>query len=69
MNVEQLQQQKAAARDKRRYLKVRPIEGGAWCIMEPRDFEDMTSEFHTYEVRDVWMTDAEWEALPEFDGW
>ena len=71
MSVEELQRQKAASRDKRKFLKVRPIEGGSWCIMEPCELEDMTGgeELQTYEVQDVWMTNDEWEALPEFQGW
>jgi hypothetical protein len=39
--------------------------------MEPCEFEDMTGgeELQTYEIRHVWMTDVELEALPEFEGW
>ena len=70
MNVEQLQQQKAAVSDKHRFVKFRPIEG-AWCVMKPSEYDAMThgEGLQTYEVLDIWMTDAEFDALQEFGGW
>lgn len=67
----QLQAEKAAARDKRRYVKVRPAGGGPWCICEPSEVQGLMDGEPPgeFEKVDVWMTDSEWEDLPEFEGW
>lgn len=67
LSVEQLQVQKAATRDKRRYVKI--AFDGTSCICEPREVGDMTDGCEGAVLSDVWMTEAEWEALPEFMGW
>lgn len=70
-NTAELQAQKAASRDKQRYVKI--TFDGQLCTCEPRDVETMLEGllecalFAT--VTDVWMTQAEYEALPEFMGW
>lgn len=60
-------EEEAAARDKKRFVKI------TWdhqsCIVEPRDLKDMTDGCDGAVLTDVWMTDAEWEALSEFAGW
>lgn len=67
LSSEQLQAQKAAARDKKRFVKI--TYDGASCICEPREVGDMTDGCDGAVLTDVWMTDAEREALPEFMGW
>jgi hypothetical protein len=55
---------------KRRYTRVRHIHGGSF-IDEPPVAEQFVSESENpdeYELEDVWMSPAEVEALPEFDG-
>lgn len=70
MNVEQLAAQKSAARDKKRFVKL--TYDGSSCYCRPNEVNDMLC----YEDRpqdftreDVWMTEAEYEELPEFMGW
>ena len=67
VSSEELQAQKAAARDKRRYVKI--TFDGASCICEPREVGDMTDGCDGAVLTDVWMSPAEWENLPEFAGW
>jgi hypothetical protein len=72
--TEQLAAQKAAARDKRRYVKVRPHKGEPWATFEPREAEAFLANASIddecdFETAEVWMTKAEFEALPEFGGW
>ena len=67
MTAASLQQQKAAARDKKRYVKIR-YDGQA-CIVEPHELADMVEGCDGAIVEDVWMTDEEWMKLPEFSGW
>lgn len=67
MTSAELQQQKAAARDKKRYVKI--TYDGAPCICEPRDVDDMLDGCDGATIEDVWMTVDEYEALPEFQGW
>lgn len=64
-----LQAQKAAARDKKRFVKL--TMDGASCIVHPNELDSMLAgeELETIEQSDVWMTEAQWEALPEFEGW
>ena len=66
-STEELQRQKAAARDKRRFVKI--TYDGQSCIVEPRDLEGMTDGCDGAVLTDVWMTESEWENLPEFLGW
>lgn len=62
-------QQKAAARDKKRF--VRMTVDGASCICRADETRDILTglpiDGATY--ADVWMTEDEYEALPEFTGW
>lgn len=54
-------------RDKKRYLKIK-AEGSS-CTVEPSELDSMTEDLEGFEVEEVWMTVAEYEALPEFAGW
>jgi len=58
-------------RDKHRYVKLRPKEGGPWCVCEPVEVESMMDgePAENFETQEVWMTRAEAEALSEFEGW
>jgi hypothetical protein len=52
------------------YVRVK-IKGtkGPVCICDPRDVADMTDDPETeYDLEDVWMTQAQVEALTEFEG-
>ena len=57
-------------RDKHRYVRV--VIDGQRCTMEPREAEALISsapiEADAYPLQDVWLTRAEFEALPEFQG-
>lgn len=67
MTTAELQAQKAAARDKKRYVRI--TYDGASCICESCDVDLMTQDLGVFELEDVWMTEVEWEQLPEFAGW
>lgn len=56
-------------RDKRRFVKL--TTDGSHCIVHTDELESILAgeELETIEQSDVWMTEAEWEALPEFQGW
>jgi hypothetical protein len=71
LSSEQLQVQKAAGRDKQRFVKIRPKDSGPWCIVEPCMVDNMLdgAPRDEYEIVDTYMTMAEVEALGEFEGW
>lgn len=54
----------------KRYVKLRPVGFGSWCIMEPKEAAAAVAENPecAHEVAEVWMTPSEYEALPEFEG-
>jgi len=53
-------------RDKRRYVRI--VIDGTRCTMPPSEaLESLVEDVST--VEDVWLTQAEYEALPEFAGW
>lgn len=56
-------------RDKKRYIRM-TIDGTS-CICEPREVAVMINDFdgEGATLTEVWMTEAEYEALPEFTGW
>ena len=58
---------------KRIYLKVRPKGGGPWAFTEPDDLmgtiDPVEDEGSIYEIAVVALTEDEFEALPEFEGW
>lgn len=58
----------ASRRDKHRYKRV--SYDGASYICKPDEVEDLIDSdgATTYEISDVWMTDDEYEQLPEFEG-
>jgi hypothetical protein len=49
------------------YAKIK-YEDGDWCICEPGAVADMTEGCQGFDVAEVQMTGAEFEALPEFNG-
>lgn len=70
MTTEQLAAQKASARDKRRFVKLTMY--GSSCTVRPEEVADMMEGREPDDPMtqtDVWMTQAEYEALPEFMGW
>jgi len=45
---------------------------GAWCISSVDDALDQLRELESddvFEFKKIWMTQAELDALPEFNGW
>lgn len=56
-------------RQKVRFVKITYDKQS--CVVRPNEVADMTdgmaSKDHT--LTDVWMSEAEFEALPEFAGW
>lgn len=48
---------------------VRVTFDGLSCICQPCDVEAMTDGCDGAKTEDVWMTEAQWNALPEFGGW
>ena len=65
---EEQAEQKHAARAKRRYVKLRLGTTGPSCIVVPAEAEAMLRDDADLTASDVWMTVAEFEALPEFEG-
>lgn len=49
------------------YAKVTYADGD-WCVCRPHEVRDMTVGCEGYTVAEVKMTEAEFEALPEFNG-
>lgn len=68
MTASDLQQQKAAARDKRRFIRM--TVDGASCICEPGEVKDMFDggDMDGCTLTEVWMTQEQYDALPEFEG-
>jgi hypothetical protein len=64
----QLAAQKRANTDKRRYVKL-DHKGGGFCIATPTEADAMRADDPDLIGHDVWMTQAEFEALPDFQGW
>jgi len=53
--------------DKHRYIKLK--HDGSFVVMEQCEVNDFVDGSDgAYEVDEVWMTTAEYEALPEFMG-
>lgn len=49
------------------YSKI-TFAGGDWCYCESKNVTQMTGDEKGYTVGEVQMTEAEFEALPEFNG-
>ena len=47
------------------YIKI-TFAGGGFCICEAKDLADMTEGAEGFRTEEVQMTEAEFEALPEF---
>ena len=55
---------------RKRRIAVRPVDGGQWCLCDDWDcVGQMIEEDGAYEFEFREMTDAEVEALGEFEGW
>lgn len=52
---------------KKTYIKISFADGG-FCICEPNAVADMTIGAEDFTTDEVQMTEAEFEALPEFIG-
>lgn len=68
--TEQLAAQKRVATDKKRFVKL--TYGRESCVCLPDEAEymlDGEEDPSQFRREDVWMTEAEYEALPEFGGW
>ena len=52
---------------KKTYIKITYQDGG-FCICEPKDVPDMIEGAEDYKTEEVQMTEAEFDALPEFQG-
>lgn len=48
------------------YTEIRST-GGTICVCEPKDVADMTEGSKGHAVSEVQMTEAEFNALPEFE--
>lgn len=63
--------------ERKLWWKVRPAEGGAWLYTDKLgnftdvlgDGDDAVRDGDAYELYAVMMTQAEIDALPEWDGW
>lgn len=68
MTVKEQQMQKAAARDKRRFIRM--TVDGSNCICEPGEVKDMFDggAMDGCKLTEVWMTQEQYDALPEFEG-
>lgn len=53
------------------YIRVRPKSGGPWCYMERCELKETIEgdDPANYDIEEVYMSDADWRALPEFEGW
>lgn len=50
------------------YIKITFAEGD-WCVCDPREVDSMTAgAVGGYKTEEAWMTEQEFEALPEFQG-
>ena len=70
MSTEELMQAKRAKTDKKRFVKLTMY--GSSCTCRPADVPDMMTGREPDDPMtqtDVWMTQAEFEALPDFGGW
>jgi hypothetical protein len=59
-------------RQKIRFVKI--TYDGSSVYVRPNEVDDMVDKGTNYELEgyvltDVWMSEAEYEALPEFAGW
>ena len=53
--------------EQKTYSKITFV-GGEWCVCEPKNVAAMTTGEEGFTVSEVQMTQAEFEALPEFNG-
>lgn len=68
-SADELAAQKRAKTDKKRFVKL--TLWGSSCICRPTEVADMLEGREPddpIKQQEVWMTEAEFEALPEFQG-
>lgn len=68
LTSEEQAEQKHAARAKRRYVRLTLAGTKSSFVAEPHEAEYMRKEDPDLVASDVWMTVAEFEALPDFGG-
>ena len=52
---------------KKMYLKVTTFPDRMKFVCDVKDLPAMTAESGAFETQEVWMTEAEFESLPEFE--
>lgn len=61
-------EERTKKRDKHPYVRV--SHDGSSCVMEGQEAEALLKEEPgVYDTTEVWMTRAEFGALPDFSGW
>jgi hypothetical protein len=55
-----------AQHDKRRYIRL--TSNGTTVICEPHEVQGIVDDGSEYTTSEVWMSPAEYEALPELQG-
>ncbi len=68
LTSEEQAEAKHAARAKRRYVALQLRGTGPKCVIEAADLESYLFDDPELVPTDVWMTVAEFEALPDFEG-
>lgn len=68
LTADELVAEKRAKTDKRRYVALQLRGAGPKCIADPVEARAMMFDDTDLTGTDVWMTVAEFEALPDFGG-
>lgn len=68
VSAEQLAAQKAAAGDKKRFVRLRVQGSSGIAVVRPDEVSDFC-DGEEYIQEDVWMTESQYQALPEFEGY
>lgn len=68
LTSEQQAEQKHAARAKRRYISLQLDGRGPKCVVEPQEADQMVKDDPALVASETWMTVAEFESLPDFEG-
>ena len=55
----------------KKYIEIRPKDGGVWCLVEPHDVASVIDcdDPADYETREVWVKPSVLEKMKEFEGW
>lgn len=65
--IESIEADPANPRALKTYARI-TFADGEQCVCDPRAVEDMTTGCEGFTVVEVQMTEAEFDALPEFNG-